>query len=157
MKLTLFFPLLALLNLTPWPSAQGAETARDFSRWEKRIAAFEQEDRTNTPPKNAVLFIGGSTIVLWKTLAQDFPEHRVINRGFGGSQIEDATHFAERVIFPYEPRMIFLRAGNNDLYAGKSPERIPTSESPSTPHPQPLTSVPPKPPPNSAWPSVASA
>ena len=50
-------------------------------------------------------------------------KHRVLNRGVGGSQIVDATHFAERIIFPYEPRMIVLYAGGNDLNAGKSAEQ----------------------------------
>ena len=95
-----------------------------FTRWEKEIVAYEQMDGANPPPKGALLFIGSSTIRLWKTLAQDFPEHRVINRGFGGSEIADATHFAERIIFPYEPRMIFLRAGGNDIHAGKSPAQV---------------------------------
>ena len=81
-------------------------------------------DRTNPPPKGALLFIGSSTIRLWKTLDRDFPGHQVINRGFGGSEIVDASHFAERIIFPHRPRMIFLRAGGNDLWAGKSPEQV---------------------------------
>src|SRR5206468_11068907 len=81
-------------------------------------------DRTNPPPTGALLFIGSSTIRLWKTLAQDFPGHRVINRGFGGSEIVDSTHFAERVILPCKPRMVFLRAGGNDLNAGKPPEQV---------------------------------
>jgi lysophospholipase L1-like esterase len=96
----------------------------DSSRWEKDIAAFEAMDRTSPPPKGGVLFIGSSTIRLWKTLATDFPNHQVINRGFGGSHIADSTNFAERIIFPYEPRMIFLRAGGNDIHAGKSPEQV---------------------------------
>ncbi|MGD0744936.1 MAG: GDSL-type esterase/lipase family protein, partial [Verrucomicrobiota bacterium] len=49
---------------------------------------------------------------------------RVINRGVGGSEIVDSTHFADRIIFPYAPRMIFLRGGGNDLWAGKSPEEV---------------------------------
>ena len=98
--------------------------AADFEKWEKEIAAYEQADRTSLPPKGGLLFIGSSTIRLWKTLAQDFPQHNVINRGFGGSQIVDSTHFAERIIFPYAPRMILLRAGGNDIHAGKSPELV---------------------------------
>lgn len=94
------------------------------ARFEKEIAAYEQHDRIHPPPKNAILFIGSSTIRRWKTLDEDFPEHRVINRGFGGSQIVDATHFAERIIFPYEPRAIFLRSGPNDIHAGKTAEQV---------------------------------
>src|SRR5206468_11697082 len=40
------------------------------------------------------------------------------------SEIVDSTHFAERVIFSYAPRKVFLRAGGNDLWAGKSPEQV---------------------------------
>jgi lysophospholipase L1-like esterase len=93
-------------------------------RWEKTIAAFEAADKTNPPPQGAILFIGSSTIVRWKTLAQDFPEHAVINRGFGGSQIADSVFYADRIVIPYRPRMIVLRAGGNDIHAGKTPEQV---------------------------------
>jgi lysophospholipase L1-like esterase len=101
-----------------------AAPQHDFARWEKAIAAYEASDRTNPPPKGAALFIGSSTILLWKTLATDFPDHKVINRGFGGSEIVDATHFANRIIFPYEPKQIFLRSGGNDIHGGRLPEQV---------------------------------
>lgn len=101
-----------------------ATAPHNFARWEKEIAAYEAADRANPPPKGGVLFIGSSTIRLWKTLAQDFPDHKVINRGFGGSEIADSTHFADRIIFPYEPKQIFLRAGGNDVHAGRLPEEV---------------------------------
>jgi lysophospholipase L1-like esterase len=104
--------------------AAGGEPPHNFNKWEKEIAAFERTDRTNPPPKKALLFTGSSTIRLWTNLQADFPKHPVINRGFGGSQIEDATHFADRIIFPYQPSVIFLRAGGNDLWAGKSVEQV---------------------------------
>jgi len=96
----------------------------DFAKWEKEVAGMEAADKTNAPAKNGVLFIGSSTIRLWKSLAQDYPGVPVINHGFGGTEIEDATHFADRLIFPVAPKQIFLRAGGNDLWAGKSPEEV---------------------------------
>jgi lysophospholipase L1-like esterase len=116
--------LVALLMFGSWRAAWGEGTNHDFAKWEKEIAAFERMDRTNPPPKDAVLFIGSSTIRRWQTLAQDFPGHRVINRGFGGSEILDATHFAGRAIFPCAPRMIFLRSGGNDLVRGRPPAQV---------------------------------
>jgi lysophospholipase L1-like esterase len=107
------------------PRALGAgETNHNFAQWEREIAAFEQSDRTNPPPKGAILFLGSSTIRFWTTLAADFPHHQVINRGFGGSEIADSTHFADRIVFPYAPRAIFFRAGGNDLANGKSPTQV---------------------------------
>ena len=96
----------------------------DFAKWEKEVAAMEAGDKTNPPPKNASLFIGSSTVRLWTSLAQDFPNAAVINRGFGGTEIVDSTHFAERLIFPHAPKQIFLRSAGNDLWAGKSPEQV---------------------------------
>ncbi|MCO5053164.1 MAG: GDSL-type esterase/lipase family protein [Verrucomicrobiae bacterium] len=95
---------------------------RNFSIWDKDMAGFAAEDKTNPPPRHGILFTGSSTIRLWSTLAQDFPGLPVINRGFGGSEIVDATHFAERIIFPYAPRQIIFRSGGNDLQGGKSAE-----------------------------------
>jgi hypothetical protein len=119
----LFLPAVAILVFISHP-ASGAETNHNFEQWEKDIAAFERSDITNPPPKGAIEFIGSSTIARWKTLTQDFPGQPVFNRGFGGSEIVDSTHFAPRVIFPYSPRMIVFRAGGNDLWAGKSPEQV---------------------------------
>ncbi len=105
-------------------SGNTAVVAHDFSIWEKEVAAYEAADRIDPPPKGGVLFVGSSTVRLWKTLAEDFPDHKVINRGIGGSEIVDSTHFADRIIFPYEPKQIFLRAGGNDLHAGRLPDEV---------------------------------
>jgi lysophospholipase L1-like esterase len=94
------------------------------ARWEPAIRAFEAADRKSPPPSGAVLFVGSSSIRLWKTLPADFPQYRVIDRGFGGSQIADCTAFADRIVIPYQPAAIILHAGSNDLAAGKSPERV---------------------------------
>ena len=94
------------------------------NRWDAEIAAFEAQDRTNPPPKEAILFIGSSSIRLWKTLAQDFPEHKVINRGFGGSQIADSVQFADHIVIPYKPKMVVLYAGGNDINGGKTSEQV---------------------------------
>jgi lysophospholipase L1-like esterase len=106
------------------PATSAATRPTGRARWEKEIAAYEAADRANPPARGGIVFTGSSTIRGWKTLASDFPEHNVINRGFGGSQIVDATHFADRIIIPYAPRMVILRAGGNDIHGGKSAERV---------------------------------
>ena len=108
------------LRFNKWLSPE----RHDFSRWEKEVAAFEAADRTNPPLKGGTVFTGSSTIRLWKSLPQDLPGLQPINRGFGGTDIEDAMHFADRIIFPYLPKSVFLRAGGNDLWNGKSPEAV---------------------------------
>jgi lysophospholipase L1-like esterase len=92
--------------------------------WYPAIAAFEASDRANPPPQGAVLFIGSSSIEHWKSVAADFPEVKVINRGFGGSELGDSTYFADRIVAPYHPRAIVLYAGDNDLFFGHTPQQV---------------------------------
>lgn len=111
--------LLALL-----PSLLPLHTNADPVKWEKDIASFEQADRAQPPQKGGIVFTGSSTIRRWKTLAESFPGHRVVNRGFGGSQMEDSLHFAERILAPHEPSAVVVFAGSNDINAGKPPEPV---------------------------------
>ncbi len=88
------------------------------------IEAFEAADARKMPAKGGVLFIGSSSIRMWTDLARDFPHHRVINRGFGGSQIADSVRYATRIAIPYAPRTIVFYAGDNDLEAGRTPQQV---------------------------------
>jgi lysophospholipase L1-like esterase len=120
----LSFALVAILLLAPWRALNGAESGHNFAQWENEVAAYEAQDLASPPPKGALLFAGSSTIRMWTTLAADFPGHTVINRGFGGTEIVDSTHFADRLIFPHAPKVIYFRAGGNDLHNGKAPAQV---------------------------------
>jgi len=119
-----YYWLLLSVFLGATPAQLPAQTNTGIAKWEAEIKAFEKSDLTNPPPKGAILFVGSSSIRKWTTLAHDFPGKQVINRGFGGSGIADSTAFAGRIIFPYQPKMIVLYAGDNDLAAGKSSEQV---------------------------------
>ena len=117
--------LCLLVALLVAPATFAAEPkAADPARFEKAIAAYEAEDKTSPPPKDATLFYGASNIRLWKSLPQRFGKTKVINRGFGGSQLSDCVHFADRVAIPYAPKQIYLNAGGNDLHAGRTPQQV---------------------------------
>lgn len=92
--------------------------------FEDQILAFEAADRQSPPPRGGVLFLGSSSIRLWSTLKEDFPELPVINRGFGGSVIADSIRYTPRIVLPYHPRMIVFYAGSNDIARGLSPEQV---------------------------------
>lgn len=105
-------------------AAEAREPATPNSaRFAKDIAAFEAYDRQNSCPRDAVLFVGSSSIRHWQT-ADAFPGMPVVNRGFGGSVISDATHFAPRIVVKYRPRFIVFYSGDNDIAAGFSPQRV---------------------------------
>ncbi|MFM9966277.1 MAG: GDSL-type esterase/lipase family protein [Planctomycetaceae bacterium] len=117
----LFAVILAFLSVAPL--ARAADDEAKFAKWEKEIAAFEAADQKQPPPKGGIVFVGSSSIRLWD-VKKAFPGLPVINRGFGGSQIEDSTHFIERIVYPYEPTAIVFYAGDNDIASGKSAETV---------------------------------
>jgi len=100
-----------------------AQETDPFARWEPNIRAFEERDKASPPAPGGIVFVGSSTIVGWN-LAKQFPDLPAINRGFGGSQMADAAHFADRIVTPYRPRMVVVYSGDNDVAAGKSPEQV---------------------------------
>jgi hypothetical protein len=89
------------------------------------VERFVQADRVAPPAPCQVLFVGSSSIVKWKaTLAADMTPMPVINRGFGSSHIEYVNRWFGAIVAPYRPRAIVFYAGENDLHAGKSVERV---------------------------------
>ena len=111
---------LAICGLVTWgsPAVQAQP-----DRWEKEIAAFERADEAGAPAPGGIVFVGSSSIRLWD-LARWFPGLPVTNRGFGGSEIADAVHHAERLVIRHAPRVVVFYAGDNDLANGKSPEAV---------------------------------
>jgi lysophospholipase L1-like esterase len=103
--------------------AAGTERALAESRWEADIQAFEAQDRVSPPPQGAILFVGSSSIRLWKT-ARDFADLPTINRGFGGSEMSDVVAFLDRIVLPYAPEDIVLYEGDNDIAKGKTAQRV---------------------------------
>jgi len=111
------------LLLLPCACAAG-QTASGFDQWEPEIRRFEEADKKALPKPGGIIFVGSSSIRLWESLAADFPNAPVVNRGFGGSQIADSTHFADRIVTRYKPRKVFLYAGDNDLANGRTPDQV---------------------------------
>ncbi len=105
----------------PLASQPAPVAARPSEVWAEDLARFEAADRLTPPRPGGVLFVGSSSIRLWPALEADFPSVDVLQRGFGGSQLSDVVHLAPRIVLPYQPRLIVLYAGDNDLTAGKSP------------------------------------
>ncbi len=118
---------LSVAALALWLISIGRADAADADpkRWEAAIASFEQQDKQSPPPQGEVLFVGSSSIRMWK-LNESFPQEKYINRGFGGSHIADSTFYADGIVTPHKPRVVVLYAGDNDLASGKTPEQVAT-------------------------------
>ncbi len=88
------FFLFAWLALVPGVHASPAQ-------WHDQVAALAA--RSLDRPVD-VVFIGSSTVRMWKSLAQDFPRWRTANCGFGGSQLADSVFYFDQLITPRASR-----------------------------------------------------
>ena len=88
-----FLAVAAIVGLAA-TSAHHAQ-AQTAEKWDPAIAKFEAQDKLEPPPRDAVVFIGASSIVRWN-LPEYFPElgAAAINRGFGGSESVDSVRYA---------------------------------------------------------------
>ena len=114
--------ILIPLSLLVLVTAQQVEKPK--LPFEDEIIKYEKQDAVAPPIPGGIVFVGSSSIRLWKTLKEDFPGRNVINRGFGGSQIADSVRYANRIVTPYSPSKVIFFAGTNDLASGKKAARV---------------------------------
>jgi lysophospholipase L1-like esterase len=97
-------------------------------RYEKDIQAFEKLDKTETYSPNAILVAGSSYIRLWTTIKQDLAPQEIIQRGFGGSNVQDMSYFVRRIVAPHpKVKAIVFYTGSNDIIGtdkDKSPQAV---------------------------------
>ncbi|MFL6604761.1 MAG: SGNH/GDSL hydrolase family protein [Steroidobacteraceae bacterium] len=117
--------LLALLGSRLWLGWYMRASANpEF--FEDEIADFAAADRDHPPPERPIVFVGSSSVRLWKTLQADMAPLPVLNRGFGGAQMSHVVYFADRAVIQYRPRAVVVYAGDNDLdqRTGKSADDV---------------------------------
>jgi len=69
-------------------------------------------------PQNAILFAGSSIFHFWTSLAADMAPLPVVNQAFPGARMESVLRAAEKLIFPYQPKIIVYYCGSNDINDG---------------------------------------
>lgn len=92
--------------------------SEDPTVWENAIQAFDDSHARGETPENAVIFIGSSSIRLWRSLEDDMAPVPVIRRGFGGAKINDVVHYTERLVAARSPRALVVFVGANDIQPG---------------------------------------
>ncbi len=98
--------------------------AQELKRFAPEIKAFINSDKASPPSTGCILFVGSSSIRFWESLAKDFPDYCVMNRGFGGSEYSDANYYFNLIVAPYKPQIVVVYEGDNDLVDNKTPEMV---------------------------------
>ncbi|MGC9150695.1 MAG: GDSL-type esterase/lipase family protein [Microbacter sp.] len=123
MKLRLFllFALVSQMFVSAHPLIPYYKQGTTPLGFEQEINEFIKSDSVQKPPTGATLFVGSSSIRLWHGLPDDFKGHAVIQRGFGGSNMQALNCYIHNLVFPYKPSVIIVYEGDNDLAEGVTP------------------------------------
>ena len=83
--------------------------------FDAQMTDFKAHDRESPPRKGGIVFTGSSSFTMWRSLKADMAPLPAINRGFGGSITLDVIHYMDHVVFAYEPKIVVLYEGDNDI------------------------------------------
>ncbi len=97
-----------------------AQEAADFT---EEVAAIQQQS-AEKGLEEPVIFIGSSTFKMWDGLEDAFPGFPVLNHGFGGSEFTDLMKHQELLLEEFEPSMIVVYAGDNDIANGTEADQV---------------------------------
>ncbi len=93
------------------------------NKWKNDLDTFDKLNE-GAPLQGGILFTGSSSIRFWKNPAKDFKNPKILNRGFGGSEIIDLIENFDQIILQYHPKKIVIYSGDNDVQGGKSAEIV---------------------------------
>ena len=74
--------------------------------------------------KGEIIFYGPSNIQMWYSLEEDMLPYRAQNHGMGGCIDPEMIKYAPRMLYAFNPSIVFFQTGSNDLAMGISLEEI---------------------------------
>lgn len=74
--------------------------------------------------KGEIIFYGPSNIQMWYSLEQDMKPFAAQNHGMGGCVDAEMIKYAPRMLYAFEPSVVFFQTGSNDLANGWTMEQI---------------------------------
>ena len=85
-----------------------------FMYWPKEVERVKR-DYPYENNQDGIVFYGASNFRLWKEMTNDLKEYKVSNNGFGGSTDELMMKYADELLFPYHPKVVFFQTASNDF------------------------------------------
>ena len=117
--------LLLLLCCFSLPTAVGAQ---QIGRFDDEVAGLVQKYDSIKQRQNSdiptVVFVGSSSVRMWKNVEDLSEDHFIINTGFGGSTAEDLLQYTRPLILDHSPDQVFIYEGDNDVFMHQSLRRI---------------------------------
>jgi lysophospholipase L1-like esterase len=87
----------------------------------------EQWSKDVASDQGAVVFFGDSITQGWASLATDFPNFKVANRGISGDTTRGLRYRLKGDVIDVKPKAVAMLIGTNDLDQGAEPELVATN------------------------------
>lgn len=93
--------------------------------WDKEVnpiaEKYDAEER-----QGEIIFYGASNFRLWTDMEDDLSEYKVQNHAFGGSTDKLLVEYADKLLYPYNPSIVFFQTGSNDYVSlsGTDEEKV---------------------------------
>lgn len=114
----ILFGILLLISIS---GLESGLFAQDPLRFQTEVDSLKLKNTDlGKGTEQVMLFTGSSSIRMWKDLQDRFPEQKILNLGFGGSQATDLLYFLQPLVLDYRPQKVFIYEGDNDLAEGKN-------------------------------------
>lgn len=81
--------------------------------WDREVSAITEKYPAEEH-QNEIVFYGASNFAMWYEMENDFSGYKVQNHAFGGSTDKDLAEYADKLLYPYTPSIVFFQTGSND-------------------------------------------
>ncbi|MGV8879358.1 MAG: hypothetical protein ACOH2A_10030 [Sphingobacteriaceae bacterium] len=96
-----------------------SKTNADF---DAEIQDFESMDKAIMPKKGGLVFAGTTAIRSYVDIADRLTDYPIVKRGLTESETSHLIYFADKIIIPYRPSILFIYEGEDDIVNGKTPD-----------------------------------
>jgi lysophospholipase L1-like esterase len=101
---------------------EGPPQGGSANPFQDRLDALAEKDEADPPAKNGVEFVGSSMFEGWTEVAAHMAPMSAFNRAIGGSKTADILSHLDQLVLQYEPKVVVLYSGINDVGEGVSSE-----------------------------------
>ena len=93
--------------------------------WDKEVNPIAEKYDADER-QGEIIFYGASNFRLWPEMEDDLSEYKVQNHAFGGSTDKLLVEYADKLLYPYNPSIVFFQTGSNDYVSlsGTDEEKV---------------------------------
>ncbi len=122
MLLMIFVMGVGITAMAAGPPAGSPSGERSANPFQDRLDNFSVKDKSDPPAKHGVEFVGSSMLEGWSDVTAQMAPFLAFNRAIGGSKTADILSHLDQLVLQYEPRVVVLYSGINDVSEGISSE-----------------------------------